>query len=187
MKASEIKRGAVLREEGHTYIVREVHVQTPSSRGSNTLIKVLGRDVVTKQKFDRSYKSDEVVYPVEFEKRDVQFLFRESDSSTFMDLETYEQYTIDNESISEELLYLTDGLAGIVALVADGAVLGISLPATVVLEIVDTAPAMKAASASARTKSATCTTGLVVQVPEYLSVGEKIKIHTQSGSFTGRA
>lgn len=187
MKASDIKRGAVIREEGRTYLIREVHVQTPSSRGSNTLIKVLGRDVVTKQKIDRSYKSDEVVHAVEFEKRDVQFLFRESDSSTFMDLETYEQYQIDNEAIEEELLYLTDGLSGLVALVADGAVLGINLPATVVLEIVDTAPAMKAASASARTKPATCTTGLVVQVPEYLVVGEKIKINTQNGSFTGRA
>ena len=86
-----------------------------------------------------------------------------------------------------DLPYLTDGLEGIFALVADGNVLGVELPATVSLEITECAPAMKGASASARSKPATLSTGLVVQVPEYLTPGELIKVNTLTGKFMSRA
>lgn len=72
-------------------------------------------------------------------------------------------------------------------MIADEMILGIELPQTVTLEIIDTAPGMKAASSSARTKPATLTTGLIVQVPEYLTPGEIIKINTQTGEFISRA
>ena len=78
----------------------------------------------------------------------MQYLFQDADACTFMDNETYEQYSLDNSAIEEERRYLDDGLEGVTALVADGAVLGIELPATVALEVIDTAPAMKAASSS---------------------------------------
>ena len=71
-------------------------------------------------------------------------------------------------------------------MIADGQVLGIELPTTVELVITETAPAMKAASASARNKPATLSTGLVIQVPEYLAIGEKIKISTESGEYISR-
>ena len=77
--------------------------------------------------------------------------------------------------------------SGKIAMIAEGAILGIELPATVNLEITDTAPAMKAASSSARTKPATLSTGLVVQVPEYLTPGEIIKVNTATGEFVSRA
>ena len=124
---------------------------------------------------------------MEFERRAVQYLFQDTDACTFMDNENYEQYSLDNTAIEEERRYLDDGLEGITALVADGAVLGIELPATVAMEVIDTAPAMKAASSSARTKPATLKTGLVVQVPEYLTTGERIKINTVTGEFISRA
>jgi elongation factor P len=124
---------------------------------------------------------------VDFERRPVQYLYRDADGCTFMDRESYEQYTFDSEALEEELLYLGENLEGIYALVADGMPLGIELPATVVLEITETAPAMKAASASARSKPATLNTGLVVQVPEYLAQGEAIKVNTLTGEFMSRA
>ena len=80
-----------------------------------------------------------------------------------------------------------DGIEGVRALIADGAVLGIELPATVALEISECAPGMKAASASARNKPATLSTGLVVQVPEYMTPGEVIKVNTDTGEFISRA
>ncbi len=186
MKASELRKGVVLQMDGRNVIVRDVQVQTASSRSGNTLYKVRGRDAVSKQKFESSFKGDEVVQTVEFERRPVQFLYRDNDGCTFMDRESYEQYTFDTEALEEELLYLTESLEGTYALVVDGAPLGIELPATVVLEITETAPAMKAASASARSKPATLTTGLVVQVPEYLAPGEQIKINTLTGEFMSR-
>lgn len=187
MKASELKRGLVLQIDGRNIFIKDVQVQTASSRSGNTLYKTRGYDVVSRQKFERAFKGDEVITSVEFERRAVQFLYRDTEGCTFMDKETYEQYTLGNASMEDDLPYLTDGLDGIHALVADGNVLGIELPATVALEIVDCAPAMKAASASARSKPATLSTGLVVQVPEYLTPGELIKVNTLTGEFMSRA
>ncbi|MFN2308865.1 MAG: elongation factor P-like protein YeiP [Gammaproteobacteria bacterium] len=187
MKASELKRGLVLSVDGRNIFIKDVQVQTASSRSGNTLYKARGYEVVSRQKFERSFKGDEVVIGVDFERRGVQFLYRDPDGCTFMDKESYEQYTLGSATLEDELAYLTDGLDGINALIADGGILGVELPASVSLEIVECAPAMKAASASARSKPATLSTGLVVQVPEYLTPGESIKVNTQTGEFMSRA
>lgn len=187
MKASELKRGLVLQIEGRNIFIKDVQVQTASSRSGNTLYKTRGYDVVSRQKFERGFKGDEVINTVDFERRAVQFLYRDNEGCTFMDKESYEQYSLSNSSMEEDLPFLTDGLEGIHALVADGTVIGIELPATVAMTIVECAPAMKAASASARSKPATLSTGLVVQVPEYLTPGELIKINTLTGEFMSRA
>lgn len=187
MKASELKKGHVIHVDGRSIYIKEMQVQTASSRSGNTLYKARGQDVASKQKFERSFKGDEVLQTVEFERRPVQFLFADADGCTFMDSETYEQYTLGADALEEERPYLVDGLEGIYALIADGVLLGIELPATVVLEVVDTSPAMKGASASARNKPATLNTGLVVQVPEYLAAGERIKVNTITGEFVSRA
>jgi len=187
MKASDIKKGIVIEVDGASIFINEVQVQTASSRSGNTLYKLRGRNVVTRQKFQGSYKGDEVVQEVDFERRAVQYLYQDSDGCTFMDRDTFEQHTFDLEAMEAELPYLTEGLEGIFALVVDGAAVGIELPATVILEVMDCAPAMKAASASARNKPATLSTGLVVQVPEYLVPGESIKVNTVTGEFMSRA
>ncbi|MFA7095867.1 MAG: elongation factor P-like protein YeiP [Gammaproteobacteria bacterium] len=187
MRANELKRGHVVEIDGATYVVKEVQVKSPSSRSGNTLYKVEYRNVVTKQKFEQTYRGEDLVQEVEFTRRPIQLLYQESASCTFMDKESYEQYTFDNEAIEAELPYLVDGLDGIYALVANETLLGIELPATVEMDIVECAPGIKGASASARTKPATLTTGLVVQVPEYLAPGERIKVNTATGEFISRA
>lgn len=187
MKASEFKKGIVIEADGANIFINEVQVQTASSRSGNTLYKVRGRNVVTRQKYQASYKGDEVVQTVDFERRAVQFLFEDTDGCTFMDGDTYEQYSFSRDAIEDERPYLTDGLEGIYALVVDGTPVGIELPATVIQQIVECAPAMKGASASARNKPATTNTGLVVLVPEYLAQGETIKINTLTGDFMSRA
>ena len=187
MKASELKKGTVIQVNGRNVLIRQLEVQSPSSRSGSTLYKVRGQDLVTRQKYENRFKGDEVLPTVEFERRQVQFLHVDSDGCTFMDIESYEQYSLEKGLLEEEQRYLSDGLEGITALIADHAMLGIELPATVSMEIVDTAPAMKAASSSARTKPATLSSGLIVQVPEYLTAGEVIKVNTASGEFVSRA
>ena len=187
MKASDLKKGQVLDIDGRSILVRDLDIQSPSSRSGSTLYKVRGVDIVSKQKYENRFKGDENIDTVEFSRRPVQFLFHDSDMSTFMDKETFEQYMLNTEDIADELRYLAEDLDGILAMIADGNILGIELPSTVVLEITDTAPGMKAASASSRTKPATLQTGLVVQVPEYLTPGEQIKINTSTGEYISRA
>ncbi|MFN2338229.1 MAG: elongation factor P-like protein YeiP, partial [Gammaproteobacteria bacterium] len=83
--------------------------------------------------------------------------------------------------------YLTESLESIALLLVDGAVIALELPQSVDLEIVDTAPAIKGASASARTKTAVLSTGLEVQVPEYLATGEVVRVNTVTGKFMSRS
>ncbi|TNF35740.1 MAG: elongation factor P-like protein YeiP [Gammaproteobacteria bacterium] len=187
MKANELKRGMVFMADGKNILVKHVHVQSPSSRSGNTLYKLRGQDVVTRQKFERSFKGDEVVEPVNIERRAVSFLYRDSEGCTFMDSESYEQYTLSESALEEELPYLTEDMQGLSAMLVEGVLLAIELPGTVVLEVTECAPGMKAASSSARTKPATLSTGLVVQVPEYLTPGEKIKVNTETAEFISRA
>ena len=187
MKASDLKKGQVLDIDGRNILVKDLDVQSPSSRSGSTLYKVRGVDIVSKQKYENRFKGDEVMQTVDFGRRAVQYLFQDTDGCTFMDKETFEQYTLGTDELEDELLYLSEDLDGIVAMIADEAILGIVLPATVALEITDTAPGMKAASASSRTKPATLTTGLVVQVPEYLTNGELIKVNSGTGEYISRA
>jgi elongation factor P len=187
MKANELKRGMVFDNEGHNIIVKHVQVQSPSSRSGNTLYKVRGQDVATGQKFERNFKGEEQLTPVDIARRAVQLLYRDADGCTFMDGESYEQYTLPDAAVEYELPFLTDGLEGIVALISESRLLAIELPAAVALVIEETAPAMKAASSSARTKPATMSTGLVIQVPEYLTPGETIRVNTETREFISRA
>ena len=187
MKANEIKRGSVFRVDGKNIITKHVHVQSPSSRSGSTLYKIKGQDVTSGQKYENSFKGDESVESVDISRSPVQLLYRDGDGCTFMDSESYEQYTIADAVIEDDLLFLSEGLEGLKAITSDGALLGLELPSTINLEITECAPSMKGASAQARTKPATVSTGLVVQVPEYLAEGEVIKINTETREYMSRA
>lgn len=187
MKAQELKKGMVIQVDGQNILIKSIFVQSPSSRGGSTLYKTKGQNIVTRQKFERSYKGDETIDGVDFSRRPVQLLFRDADGCTFMDNETYEQFTLPDDTLEEELPFISDGIEGIYALIADDTIIGIELPATVTLEITECSPGIKGASASARTKPATLSTGLVVQVPEYLEPGEIVKVNTDSGEYISRA
>ena len=187
MKANELKRGMFIRDNGQNIVIRGIFVQTASSRSGNTLYKVKGQELVSKQKYEQNFKGDENVEIIDVSRRPVQPLYREGDAWVFMDVESYEQHTLNDEDIRDELAFIVEGGEGINALVVEEQVMGVELPATVVLLIEDTAPAMKAASSSARTKPATMNTGLVVQVPEYLTPGEAIKINSETQEFVSRA
>ncbi|HIC46458.1 MAG TPA: elongation factor P-like protein YeiP, partial [Methylophaga sp.] len=101
--------------------------------------------------------------------------------------ETFEQYAINAADIEDALGYIHDGLDNIVAVLLQQQLVAIELPAAVSLTIVDTSPGIKGATAAARTKPATLSTGLEVQVPEYIENGEVIRVNTDTGKFMSRA
>jgi elongation factor P len=111
----------------------------------------------------------------------------DGDDHVFMDDDDFSQYPLKAEDIRDELPFITEGCDGLLALKVGDSVIGLELPLSVVLTISETTPAMKAASASARTKPATLETGLVVQVPEYIQEGEKVKVNTSERKFMSRA
>lgn len=186
-KASDLKTGSVVEIKGMPYIVKKLEAKSPSSRGASTLYKVRFINLQTKQKLDESFKGDDFLKETDCERTQVQYSYKDENQYTFMDMEDYSQYSINTDSIEEQVPYITDGLEGITALLSDGVLLSIELPQSLNLEIIETAPGIKGATATGRTKPATLTTGLEIQVPEYLEPGELIKVNTTTGKFMSRA
>jgi len=186
-KASDLKRAMVVEVNDEPYSVKSIEVRNPSSRGASTLYKIRFNHLKTKQKRDETLKGDDFLKEVDCERKLVQFSYQDADGYTFMSLDDYEQFTINAEEIEEEQSYLTEGLEGIVAILLDGHIVAIELPAAVAMTITETAPGIKGATAAARTKPATLSTGFEVQVPEYIENGETIKINTSTGKFMSRA
>ena len=185
--ARELKKGQIVAIDNHYYIVRQLETQSPSARGAQTLYKVRFSSVPGGQKLDQTFTGDDLLSDIDLSRRSVSLLYREGNECTFMDTEDYSQYLVNTSTIEEQLLYINDGQEGITALLVEGQLLALELPASVALEIIETTPAIKGASAAARTKPARLTTGLEVQVPEYLSPDEIIKINTETGKFMSRA
>lgn len=185
-KASDLKCGMVVEVNDEPYSVKSIDVRNPSSRGAATLYKVRFNHLKTRQKRDETLKGDDFLKDLDFEKANLQFSYQDGNAYTFMNLDTYDQYTLDEEDIEEQVKYLSEGLDSLVGILLEEALVAIELPATISLKIVDTAPGLKGASASARTKPATLTTGLEVQVPEYIDNEEVIKINTSTGKFMSR-
>ncbi len=141
----------------------------------------------TGQKFDQSYKGDDMLKDVELIKRKLAYSYLDGDSVVFMDEEDYSQYSLNMENLEQERFFLTEGLTGIIGLIIYYQIIGIDLPQSVEMTIFETAPAIKSATATGRNKPAEFATGLSIQVPEYLEVGEAIKINTQDMKFMSRA
>ena len=186
-KANELKRGDMVMINDVPHSVKNVECKSPSSRGASTLYKIRFTNLITKQKLDESYKSDELLTQADCSRVQVQFSYIDGDNFIFMNSEDYSQYELNRDDIQDQVGYLIDGLDGITALLLEDKVLGIELPTAVVMAITDTAPAIKGATATKRNKTATLSTGLEVQVPEYIENGEQIKVNTSTGKFLSRA
>ena len=186
-KANDLKKGSVVEIDGEVYIARQIDKRNPSARGAATLFKVRFFNVRNGQKLEQTLKGDDFIKDGDLVRRSVQFSYREGDITTFMDTQDYSQYALNAEVLEEQSGYMTEDLEGMIALLVDGQIVGVEIPQTVELEITETAPGLKAASASARTKPALLSTGLEIQVPEYLESGERIKVNTTNGKFVSRA
>ena len=185
-KAGDLKRGMIVELDGKPHIVKSVESRSPSSRGASTLYKVRFNNLQTGQKRDESYKTDDMLKEADCNRVPVQYSYTDGDYEVFMNMDDYSQYSLNRDDIKEQMGFITEGLEGITALLMDNKVLGIELPQTVNLSITETAPKIKGASASSRTKTAVLSTGIEVQVPEYLDAGEVIKINTSTGKFMSR-
>ncbi len=185
-KAGDLKRGMIVELDGKPHVVKSVESRSPSSRGASTLYKVRFNNLQTGQKRDESYKTDDMLKEADCNRVSVQYSYTDGDYEVFMNMEDYSQYSLLKEDVKEQMGFISEGLEGITALLMDGEVLGIELPQTVNLVITDTPPKIKGASASSRTKTAVLSTGVEIQVPEYLDVGETVKVNTATAKFMSR-
>jgi elongation factor P len=186
LTTSEFKRGLVIQIDGAPCLILDVVFQSPSARGANTMVKTKYRNLLTSQVLEKTFRSGDKVDEADFERHKGQFLYADVDKGVFMDLQTYEQFEQDEEAFGLLAPYLLEGTEVTLGLF-QGQMVNVDLPMTVELTITETAPVMKHATATAQTKEALLETGLRLQVPPYLEVGEKIKVDTRDGRFISRA
>ena len=187
MKASEIKRGYVVEHNNTVYQVRDVERSAPTARGGNVTFRFTMYSVPGGSKFDLSLRADDDLKEVDLARRQATFSYMDGENFVFMDDEDFTQYLLGAEIIGDNGGYITEGLAGCYVQIIDDAPVGLQLPQTVTLEVVDTPPELKGGTATKRPKPAKLSTGIEIQVPEYISNGEKVLVNTVTGEFAGRA
>ena len=187
MQAKEIKNGSVLVFESQPVIIESVSVQSPSARGAATLYKFRARNLISRQKLDITLKGTDILPEADFQRRPVKLMYADANQLHVLDQTDFNQYSLDLADVANERVYITEQLEGMVALIYNDECVGLQLPTAVELTVVQCDPAVRGNSATARTKPATLETGLVVQVPEYLKEGERVKVDTRNGEYLSRA
>ncbi len=183
INATQLRPGMSIVYEGDLYRVTAVNHLTPGNKRGfmQTKMKNLRTGLGTERKF----RSEDRIEQATLETRTMQYLYGDGDLHTFMDTESYEQITLGIEEIGDLLLYLLpDGVVEIEFF--EGKPVGISPPSTVELEVVDTEPMRKGATASASYKPAKLETGVVVQVPPFVQVGDKVRVDPSEGKYLER-
>ena len=174
----------VIQLDGELFRVRDFQHVTPGK--GQAVMQTRLRNLRSGSMVDRRFRSQESVERVHLDSREVEYLYPEGDSYVFMDTKTYEQTSLRADVIEDALPYLMPNLVFKVDFF-EGAPVGLELPVTVDLEVTETEPALKGATASATTKPATLETGLVVQVPPFVNIGDRVRVDTETGEYLTRA
>lgn len=184
---TEFKVGQRIELDGEPYVVVESTSQSPSARGGMTLIKTRLRHLRTKQLLGRTFRAGDRVKVPDFELRACQFLYADGDGvHYFMDQETFDQHGLPRENIEDELGFIRPNDI-VRAMFFDGECIGIEIAPTVTLEVTACELAVRGDTATAVTKAATLETGLVVQVPLFINVGDHLVIDTRENRYVRRA
>lgn len=184
--AKDFKRRMVVEIDGAPHMIEQIQVQTPSARGAATLYKVKARNLKTRSRVEKSYRGTDALNESSFERRPVQYLYRDGDEFHFMDAEDFSQFSMTLDDLRDIAPFMTENMEGVESMVVDDQVIAIELPDTVELPIVETTPGVRGNSATGRTKPATLSTGHLVQIPEHLDQGEVIRVDTRTGEYLGR-
>lgn len=185
-KASEIKKNAAIEYKGNVYFIKDIERSVPQGRAGGSLYRMRMYDVVTGQKLDETFKDSDMLSFADLIRRPANFSYVDGEAYVFMDSEDYTPYHIDKTAIEDEVLFINEDTQDLQVLVVDGTPVGLVLPSIVELEITECEPSVKGNSATARTKPATLSTGLVIQVPEHISQGDIARINVEERKFLGR-
>ncbi|MDH3626950.1 MAG: elongation factor P [Acidobacteriota bacterium] len=184
MKATLIRKGHLVRIDGQLYRVLVMDHVTPGKGRAHIQVKL--RNIIEGTQKDMRFRSSEDVERVALEPKKMQFLYADGDAYHFMDTETYEQTAIMADALGDSVNYLLPDTM-VDTEWFEGKPLGIQLPATVDLKVVETDPGIKDATAQAQRKPAKLETGVTIQVPSFIEQGELIRVSTIDGSYSERA
>lgn len=182
-ETSDIRKNLKVLIDGQPYAVVEHQFVKPGKGQAFTRTKL--KNMITGAVLDRTFKSGEKLEPANMEEREMQYLYADGDGRVFMDTGSYEQMHLSNEQLGETALYLLDGTM-VDILLFEGKAIGITPPTFVELLVTETDPGFKGDTSGNVTKPATVETGLTVNVPLFVNVGDKLKIDTRTGAYVER-
>uniref|UniRef100_A0A7C3MGW9 Elongation factor P n=1 Tax=Dictyoglomus thermophilum TaxID=14 RepID=A0A7C3MGW9_DICTH len=176
--------GLTIELDGEIYIVLEYqHVHMAQGQAT---VKVKLKNLKTGNVLRKTFKSDEYVPQAFINKREAEFLYKQGDEYYFIDHETYEQHMLTEEQLGDAIKYLKEGTI-VSVLFYEGNPIGIELPTTVVLEVIETDPGLRGDTVSGGSKPAKLETGLVIQVPLFIQIGDKVVVDTRYAKYVERA
>lgn len=181
---NKLKVGVTFTEEGQPFKVLKYDF-TKMGRG-NATIKVKARNLFTGSIVTKGFISGNMVEDIVLEKKHLQYLYKDDEKVYFMDPNSFEQYEIPLAVLGDDIFYTIEGDKSWVLFWGDK-ILGVELPASVVMEVVEADPAVKGNTVSNALKPVKLSTGLMVNVPLFINVGDKIKINTETGEYSSRA
>ena len=182
--ATQMRPGMIIRHNNELHAVFSVEHRTPGNL--RAFIQAELRNLRTGAMFEHRFRSADAIDRVVVDEVPMEFLYNDGDDYYFMNTENYEQTHLKRDTLGDAVEYLTPNLQITVSFF-DGKPVGIELPATVELTVVETEPGLKSATASSVTKPAKTETGLVVQVPPFINEGERIRVDTAEGAYLSRA
>jgi len=182
--ATQMRPGMIIKHNDQLHLVFHVEHRTPGNL--RAFIQAKLRNIRTNAMFEHRFRSGDAIERVIVDEVGMEFLYADGDDYYFMNPEDYEQTVLKASTLGDAVEYLTANLQ-IKVSYFDGVPVGIDLPGTVELTVVETEPGIKSATASSVTKPAKLETGLVVQVPPFINEGEKIRVDTSEGTYLSRA
>ncbi|MDE3104494.1 MAG: elongation factor P [Acidobacteriota bacterium] len=186
-EAIHIKRKMMFEYEGAPYACLDSDISTPTARGGQTLVRLKMRNLLTQAVFEKTFKAQEKFAEPDLALVPASYLYSDGEGSHFLDQESFETLTLDEAMLGDAMDYLTEGLM-LQVHKYNGNPIGLQLPIFVELTVTETEPASRGDfSSGSGTKAAKVETGLELRVPPFIKEGEKIKIATETGEFSGRA
>ena len=187
IEAIEIKRKMYFEYENAPYNCLEVEVSKPTARGGQTLVRVKMRNLLTRAVFDRTFKAGEKFAEPDLVKVPATFLYSDADGYHFMDQANFETLTLAGDMLGDDRLLLVDNLE-VQVQKYNGNPIAVQFPAHVELAVASVEGAVRGDTSSGSvTKAAVLETGLELRVPLFIKEGEKVKVHTETREFAGRA
>lgn len=182
---SQVRKGMViLGDDGQLYHVVDRDLNTPGNWRAILQLKL--KNLKTGSITDRRVRPQDKVETAYLEKREMEYIYQDASGYVFMDTETYDQFSLAADMVGELMLYLKPNTRTQM-IFYEGKPLSIEPPATVELQVTETEPGMKGATAAAQFKPATLETGLKITVPPFINIGEMVKVDTRSGEYLERA
>ncbi|HUR36665.1 MAG TPA: elongation factor P [Terriglobales bacterium] len=182
--ATQMRPGMIIKHNGELHTVFKVEHRTPGNL--RAFIQAKLRNLRTGAMFEHRFRSPDPIEKVTVDEISMEFLYHDGDNYHFMNTESYEQIALSNEILGDAADYLTPNMQ-IKIEFFDGKAVGVELPQTVDLKVIETEPGIKSATASSVTKPAKTETGLIVQVPPFINEGETIRVDTAEGAYLSRA